>query len=147
MNKAELLMSCYRLPLVRTVAYHLLTMMGVNLPLACTLGPGVRLEHGAAGLVVHEATRIGAGVKLYQGVTIGRSDVWADAGRTLAGGGVVIGEGAVIGAGAAVLFASGSTVTVGERAVIGANAVVTQDVPAGEIWAGIPARKVRHRDD
>lgn len=33
-------------------------------------------------------------------------------------------------------------VQIGRGAIIGANAVVTKDVPAYEIWAGIPAKKV-----
>jgi len=33
-------------------------------------------------------------------------------------------------------------VTIGEGTVIGAGAVVTKDVPAWEIWAGVPARKI-----
>ncbi len=33
-------------------------------------------------------------------------------------------------------------VTIGEAAVIGAGSVVTKDVPAGEIWAGNPAKYV-----
>lgn len=33
-------------------------------------------------------------------------------------------------------------VTVGENAVVAAGAVVTRDVPGGEIWAGVPARKI-----
>jgi acetyltransferase-like isoleucine patch superfamily enzyme len=33
-------------------------------------------------------------------------------------------------------------VTIGENAVVGAGAVVRTDVPAGEIWAGVPARKI-----
>lgn len=36
-------------------------------------------------------------------------------------------------------------VTIGEGAVVGAGAVVTKDVPAYEIWAGVPARKIRNR--
>jgi acetyltransferase-like isoleucine patch superfamily enzyme len=37
-------------------------------------------------------------------------------------------------------------VTVGDRAVIGANSVVTQDVPAGSIAVGAPAKVVREID-
>ncbi len=33
-------------------------------------------------------------------------------------------------------------VTIGSGAVVGAGAVVTKSIPAGEIWAGIPARKM-----
>jgi acetyltransferase-like isoleucine patch superfamily enzyme len=33
-------------------------------------------------------------------------------------------------------------VTIGEGAIIGAGSVVTRDVPAFEIWAGVPAKKI-----
>lgn len=36
-------------------------------------------------------------------------------------------------------------VTLGEGAVVGAGAVVTKDIPAWEIWAGVPARKISER--
>jgi acetyltransferase-like isoleucine patch superfamily enzyme len=37
-------------------------------------------------------------------------------------------------------------VTIGDRAVIGANSVVTKDVPAGHIAAGVPAKVIREID-
>jgi acetyltransferase-like isoleucine patch superfamily enzyme len=47
--------------------------------------------------------------------------------------GASIGSGAVIVAG----------VTIGENAIVGAGAVVTKDVPANTIVAGVPARVFR----
>lgn len=54
---------------------------------------------------------------------------------------VVIEDGADIGAGAIIL----PGVRIGEGAVIGAGAVVTEDVPPYEVWAGVPARKIKRR--
>jgi len=36
-------------------------------------------------------------------------------------------------------------VTIGDGAVVGAAAVVLQDVPPYEVWAGVPARRIRNR--
>ncbi len=36
-------------------------------------------------------------------------------------------------------------VSIGRGAVVGAGAIVTKDIPAGEIWAGVPAKKISDR--
>lgn len=55
------------------------------------------------------------------------------------GGDIIIGSNVWIGAHVTIL----PGVTIGDRAVIGAGAVVTRSIPAGETWAGIPARKIK----
>lgn len=52
---------------------------------------------------------------------------------------VIIGNDVFIGTNAMIL----KGVTVGDRAVIGAGSVVTCDVPADEVWAGNPARRIK----
>ena len=52
--------------------------------------------------------------------------------------GTLIKCGASVGSGATIM----SGVTIGERALVGAGAVVTKDVPAHAIAAGVPARVV-----
>lgn len=36
-------------------------------------------------------------------------------------------------------------ITIGDNAFIGAGSVLTKDVPANEVWAGVPARFIRKR--
>lgn len=55
------------------------------------------------------------------------------------GGRVVVGSRAYIGMAASVR----ENLTVGTGSVIGMGAVVLRDVPPGETWAGIPARRLR----
>jgi acetyltransferase-like isoleucine patch superfamily enzyme len=74
-------------------------------------------------------------------------DLWKSArqftGHPATKGDVVIGSDVWIGQGALIL----SGVTIGDGAVIGARAVVSKDVPAYGIVAGIPARLIKKRFD
>ncbi|PSQ35061.1 hypothetical protein BRD05_05915 [Halobacteriales archaeon QS_9_70_65] len=53
-------------------------------------------------------------------------------------GEVRVGEKAMVGAGAVVL----PGVEIGDGAQVAANSLVTEDVPSGETWAGVPAEPV-----
>jgi acetyltransferase-like isoleucine patch superfamily enzyme len=53
----------------------------------------------------------------------------------------VIERGARLGAGVTVVCGS----TIGEGALVGAGSVVTKNIPAGETWAGIPARQIKNK--
>lgn len=56
-------------------------------------------------------------------------------------GGITIGDDVWIGAQCVVL----DGVSIGRGAIIGAGSVVTRSVPAWEIWAGTPARRISSR--
>lgn len=58
------------------------------------------------------------------------------------GGGVVVGTGAYLGAGALIR----ERVKVGAWSTVGMGSVVLQDVPAGQVWVGNPARHLRDVD-
>jgi acetyltransferase-like isoleucine patch superfamily enzyme len=55
------------------------------------------------------------------------------------GGGVRVAAGAYLGAGALVR----EGLTIGAGSLVGLGSVVLHDVPAGEVWAGNPARFLR----
>ena len=54
---------------------------------------------------------------------------------------IMIGDDVWIGTGAVIVLG----VSIGPGAVIGAGAIVNRNVPANEVWAGVPARKIRTR--
>jgi serine O-acetyltransferase len=83
-------------------------------------------------------------VTLFHGVTCARSDTWMPYNPDTT---ILVGDGVIVAPNSTILVPGGETRVIGDRAIIGANSVVTDDVPAGEIWAGSPARYIRDRRD
>lgn len=109
-------------------------------PASATIGPGSVV---LATTVLTASVEVGAHVVVMPAVVLTHDDRVADfvtigAGARLAGR-VSVHRGAYLGAGALVR----EDVTVGEWALVGMGAVVTTDVPPAEVWAGIPARRLR----
>lgn len=82
--------------------------------------------------------RISHNVRIYTMTSEADSD-FRDGDGTPVHGNVRIGDGVWIGVNAYI----GPDVTIGDNSVVGANSVVVKDVPAGEIWGGVPARRIR----
>lgn len=121
----------------------LLRFKGTDVPPQCLVGEAIQFPHCAVGVVLHEDVRLGDHVTVFQNVTIGRADIWQP--KTGQGARCDVGAHAVLCAGAAILPRDG--LTIGAGAVVGANAVVLESVPAWEIWAGNPAKRVGERSD
>lgn len=117
--------------------YATLVHPAAVVPESATLGPGTVLH---ATTVLTADVTVGAHVAVMPAVVLTHDDVVGDgatfgAGVRLAGN-VTVETGAYVGSGALVR----EGLTIGAGAVVGMGAVVTASVPAGEVWAGVPAR-------
>jgi len=115
---------------------HLLQGIGQVLfsavvPPEAEIGRGTALGYRGLGIIIHGRAVIGSNVMIGPGVTIGGRSGHHDV--------PIIGDDVFIGTGAKIL----GPLTVGNGSVIGANAVVTRDVPARTVVAGIPATVIR----
>ena len=131
-------------PLVGRLAYYALKLLGVEIPRTVPIGPGFELAHGGVGVVIHSRSQIGARVKIYPGVTLGRADVHRPMEQSRFQG-IVVEDDVLLAPGAKILCKEG-VLRLGRGSVVGANAVLFESTGEDEIWAGIPARCVGKRD-
>jgi serine O-acetyltransferase len=131
-------------PVAGYLAYYLLKLLGVEFPRSVKLGRDFELAHGGVGVVIHTKASIADRVKIYPGVTLGRADIYLPADKSEYEG-IVIEDDVILAPGAKVLCKRGVLV-VGRGTVVGANAVLLQSTGCGEIWAGVPARRIGLRE-
>lgn len=98
-----------------------------------SIGRGLSVIHGE-GTVIGSRNRIGTGLRVHHGVTIGH--------RETGGVGSVIGDDVTLYAGAMVL----GELTIGDGSVVGANAVCMTDLPPGSVARGPRSTRRTHRD-
>jgi serine O-acetyltransferase len=104
---------------------------GIDIHPGARIGASFFIDHGT-GVVIGETTRIGRGVKLYQGVTLGALSFPRNPDGTLVKGGQrhpTLADGVTVYANATIL---GGQTVIGEGAVIGGGAWITASVAAGE---------------
>jgi serine O-acetyltransferase len=130
-------------PLFGRLAYLVLKTLGAEIPPSVEIGEDFSLVHGGFGVVIHPATRIGARVKVYPGVTIGRGDIYRPSTDSNFES-ILIEDDVILSPGSKVLCDEG-VLTVAAGTVVGANAVLLESTGEREIWAGIPAQRVGHR--
>jgi serine O-acetyltransferase len=131
-------------PLLGSLAYYALKVIGVEIPRSVQIGEDFELAHGAVGLVVHSKTKIGSRVKIYPGVTLGRADIHRPMAESRFEG-IIVEDEVILSPGAKILCKEG-ILRLGRGTVVGANAVLLESTGEDEIWAGIPARCVGKRE-
>lgn len=89
--------------------------------------------------VIGEGSKVDALVFVAHNVVIGKHCLLVA--NSMLAGSVTLGDEVIVGGGASVVVGA----TVGDRAIIGLGAAVVCDVPAGQVWAGCPARYLRDR--
>jgi serine acetyltransferase len=94
------------------------------------------LEHYALGVVMHPQVRIGRRCRIYHHVTLA-AETWIGSPHF-----ITLEDDVTIGAHSIVVARPNTSLTIGHNSILGAGSVLTKSIPAQEIWAGNPARKI-----
>jgi serine O-acetyltransferase len=112
-------------------------LTGIEIHPGAVVGHRVFIDHGM-GVVIGETAEIGDDCTIYQGVTLGGTQLYKGSKRH-----PTLGRRVVVSAGAKVL----GGFTVGDGAIVGSNAVLLKPVPPGATAVGIPARIIEAKSD
>jgi serine O-acetyltransferase len=123
-------------------ATYLLRLLAVDIPPSVMIGSDLYLLHVGGGHVLHSNVTIGCSVVLNPGVVVGRAELWRPPTGDME---VLIGDHVILGANSSVMVKENARLSIGEGTVLGANSVLTGSTGDWEIWAGLPARKLRDR--
>ncbi len=120
----------------RVISQFARWVTGIEIHPGATIGQRLFIDHGM-GVVIGETAEIGDDVTMYQDITLGGTSPSVNsAAQANKKRHPTLRDRVIVGAGAQVLGA----ITVGVGAKVGANAVVVNDVPAGALVVGIPAK-------
>ncbi len=110
-------------------------LTGIEIHPGAEIGQDLVIDHGM-GVVIGETSIVGNNVLIYQGVTLGGTQLIHGKRHP------TIEDGVVIGAGSKVL----GNIVIGKNSKIGANSVVVDDIPANCSVVGIPAKVITKKE-
>ncbi|HZZ84647.1 MAG TPA: serine O-acetyltransferase EpsC [Anaeromyxobacteraceae bacterium] len=129
-------------PLIpRMITEHAHSLTGIDIHPGASIGEKFFIDHGT-GVVIGETSRIGNGVRLYQGVTLGAKSFPLDEhGNPIKGidRHPIVEDEVVVYSGATIL----GRITIGKGSSIGGNVWVTQSVPPGSRVTQAESRESR----
>ncbi|WP_295891650.1 hypothetical protein [uncultured Vibrio sp.] len=132
--KRRKILKIFLYPLFRLKLRQIGFKLGISIPVATKIGPGLYIGH-FGGIIVNSRVKIGRNVNLAHGVTLGASSRGKNAGTPTIGDNVWLGPGCKV-------FGK---VKIADNVVIGANATVNFDVEASAVVAPTAGQVISYK--